>query len=547
MFKKIILFISLICSLRVYSVPYEGSKILIVGSSSLANLAGQEVAKRGGNVFDVAVTVGLVMTVTNPHNASFGGGGFALLSTKDKVEVLDFRERAPAATHEKYYLNKPKKASTLGGTAVGVPGVAAGLWAIHSKYGKLKWKTLFRRALEYAKNGVQVSGYIANRIQSSSKNFNEESKNVFLKKDKTFYKPGDILVQNRLFSVLKKYQQFGPKAFYEGKIAEDIVNTVKAEKGHLDLVDLKEYSVRWLKPLKAKFKGYDVYLMPPPSSGGYVIKTALGLADHVKPEQYGALSVNELHFLGEIFKASFRGRSLLGDPDYHANPFNMLFSDEYLSQLKSKINLKKISSFKPLLDKKYKESKETTHFNVMDKQGNAVSLTVTLNGTFGSGVTTKKFGITLNNEMDDFTTRPGQANMFGLVQGMGNAVQAGKRPLSSMSPTIVKKGKQVLMSLGAPGGPRIISGVFQVLYRVLVSNFNVDEAIQAPRVHHQFLPDTLFIDKHKHSPDVLKALAKKGHKIKSGWMGRVNAIYLNHKNNLEASFDARGEGSVAGY
>ncbi len=544
--KKVFLIITLFVGANTLAVPYEGSKILIVGASPLANIAGEEIAKKGGNVFDVAVTMGLVMTVTNPQNASLGGGGFALISSNNNVDVLDFREKAPVKTNKDYYIKKIKTASTIGGTAVGVPGFAAGLWAIHQKYGKIKWKKLFKRALEHSKNGIQVSGYLSNKIRNSSKIFSDET-NKLLKNKKNFYKPGEILKQRKLHKVLYKFRNLGPKAIYEGQVAKDIVNTVQKHNGHMNLSDLKNYKVRWLKPLKAKFKGHEVYLMPPPSSGGYVIKTALHLIEKLEPNKFGTLSVNEFHLLGEIFKASFRGRSLMGDPDFHKNPLDKLFSERFLNDLESKIKVQKVAKFKPMNEKKFIESKETTHFNVMDKNGNAISLTVTLNGSFGSGVSTKKYGITLNNEMDDFTTRPGEANMFGLVQGSGNHVEPGKRPLSSMSPTIVKKDGKVVMSIGAPGGPRIITGVIQAMYRVLVSNFDVDAAIQAPRVHHQFLPNNLFVDKNRFSPQVLELLNRKGHKLKPSWMGRVNAIYLNNKGNLESSFDSRGNGSSRGY
>lgn len=288
--------------------------------------------------------------------------------------------------------------------------------------------------------------------------------------------------------------------------------------------------------------------MPPPSSGGVIIRTALTLAERLKLREKKFLSVEELHLLAEIESRSFRGRLLLGDPDFHTNPLTYLNSKSQLEYLANSIDPHKATTLPPLSDSKpLSESSETTHMNVMDADGNAVAMTLTLNGDYGSGVVSDKFGIALNNEMDDFTTHPNTQNMFGLYQGQGNRVQPGKRPLSSMSPTLVEKNGQIIMAVGAPGGPRIISGVFQALYRILGQDMDIDRAVQAPRVHHQFMPDVLTVDRERFAPESLDGLRKLGHKIEERSVARVYVVKRNNAGILEGAFDSRGEGAAGGF
>ena len=291
-------------------------------------------------------------------------------------------------------------------------------------------------------------------------------------------------------------------------------------------------------------------MMPPPSSGGAVIKAAFELFERVGIEKQAPLSIDELHLLAEVLNRAFRGRALLGDPDFHENPFDRILSPAYLDEMARSIDIAKAVQLAPLVDKAFDDSNETTQFSILDADGNAISLTVTLNGSYGSGVVSEKYGISLNNEMDDFTTRPGEPNMFGLVQGYGNRVQPGKRPLSSMSPTLVEKDGRIVMTLGAAGGPRIISSVIQTIYRVLVTGLDLDRAVQFPRVHHQFLPNKLYLDEFKFSPEVVAGLQQRGHETvaqQPSYLGRIKAVRLNQKNYLEAAYDNRSEGAVGGY
>jgi gamma-glutamyltranspeptidase/glutathione hydrolase len=547
---RLLCFILVMFVTAAQAVPGEGTRIMISAPSDYAVDAGKAAFAKGGNLIDVAVAVGLTLAVTNPSNASLGGGGFALLSMGDSVEVLDFREAAPAATSPEFYLELEKDASWNGGTAIGVPGVAAGLWALHQKHGKLEWSTLFDTAMTLAQDGVEFSGTESRYSETQKERLNPAGLKHFFKTPEQHYQPGDILKQPALAQALQLLREQGADGFYRGEVARDIAATVQANGGVITTEDLAAYRVRWLQPLQTEFKGYKLYMMPPPSSGGAVIKAAFELFDRVEIQQQQPLSVDELHLMAEVLNRAFRGRALLGDPDYHDNPFDTILADSYLDEMAQSIDKSRAFQLPPLEDKALDDSNETTQYSILDAEGNAISLTVTLNGSYGSGVVSKKFGISLNNEMDDFTTRPGEANMFGLMQGHGNRVQPGKRPLSSMSPTLVGKDGRIVMTLGAAGGPRIISSVIQTIYRVLVTGLDIDRAVQFPRVHHQFLPNKLYMDEYKFSPEVVAGLQQRGHETveqRPSYLGRIKAVRLNDKNYLEASFDNRSEGAVGGY
>lgn len=526
------------------AIPQQGHQIMAAGPSPYMIHAVEDVAQAGGNVADATVAAALTLAVTSPYYAALGGGGFAMMKLGEKVEVLDFRETAPKASDEQFFAQRPATASTLGGAAVGVPGVPAGLWALHKKYGKLPWKRLFQYPLKLAEAGFRVSGEWAENTREELENFNASGRHHFAKSEGTAYRPGELLRQVALAQALIELRNKGPSGFYEGAVAVDLVKTVSASGGVVALADLKNYKVRWLEPLTTDFKGHKIYLMPPPSSGGVVLRTAFQLADKLDLAKQAAFSVNELHLVGEILYRSFRARVLLGDPDFHKNPLSHLASPAYLTELSSGVRMDKATTL-PALKELVTESTQTTHFSIVDSKGQAVALTVTLNGNYGSRVVSERFGIALNNEMDDFTTRPGTANMFGLVQGPGNNVQAGKRPLSSMSPTLVEKDGQIILAVGSPGGPRIISAVFQALYRHLVTGLDVDLAIQSPRVHNQFMPNKLYLDQLRFSPEIVTGLSKKGHQVEFGGVGKV---YMVHRlgDTLEGAFDNRGEGAAGG-
>ncbi len=549
-YQILVFVIAILIAWSALAVPGEGTRIMISAPSAYAVEAGKAVYRKGGNLIDVAVAVGLTLGVTNPSNASLGGGGFALVSMGEGAEVLDFREMAPAATSPDFYLAREKGASWNGGAAIGVPGVAAGLWALHQKYGKLKWPELFSAALLLAENGIEFSGTESRYSETQKSRFNAAGIRHFYKSASQHYQPGDLLQQPALAEALKLLRDQGPSGFYTGAVARDIAETVQAAGGVITAEDLGNYRTRWLKPLETEYNGHKLYMMPPPSSGGAVIKTAFELFDAVDIKRHKPLSIDEIHLMAEVLNRAFRGRALLGDPDFHDNPFDNILSQAYIGEMAKSIDITKTVQLDPLRDQGVDDSTETTQFSILDAAGNAITLTVTLNGSYGSGVVSEKFGISLNNEMDDFTTRPGEPNAFGLVQGYGNRVQAGKRPLSSMSPTLVEKDGKIVMSLGAAGGPRIISSVIQTIYRVLVTGLDIDRAVQFPRVHHQFLPNKLYMDEFKFSPEVVAGLRQRGHETveqRPGYLGRIKAVRLNDKNYLEASYDNRSEGAVGGF
>ncbi|MEM7561740.1 MAG: gamma-glutamyltransferase, partial [Pseudomonadota bacterium] len=493
------------------AVPAEGTRIMISAPSSYAVNAGKEIHAKGGNLIDVAVTVGLALSVTNPSNASLGGGGFALISMGEGVQVLDFRESAPAATSPDFYVNLPKGASWNGGTAVGVPGVAAGYWAMHQRYGSLPWTDLFKAAMRLADEGIEFSGTESRYLEPQKKRFNPAGFKHFFKDETRHYLPGDLLKQPALAKALKMLRDQGPDGFYRGAVAKDIADSVQAAGGVITEQDLNDYQVRWLKPLETWFNGHRLFTMPPPSSGGVVIQSAFEIFNRIDIQKEKALSLNETHLMAEVLNRAFRGRALLGDPDYHDNPFSQILSSDYLDRMAASIDPSVSVQLEPLQQEPLDDSNETTQFTILDAEGNAISLTITLNGSYGSAVVSDAFGISLNNEMDDFTARPGEPNAYGLVQGLGNTVEPGKRPLSSMSPTLVAKDDKIVMALGAAGGPRIISSVIQTIYRVLVTDLDIDRAVQFPRVHHQFLPNKLYMDEYKFSPEIIAGLQRRGH------------------------------------
>lgn len=523
------------------AVPFEGHKIMIAGPSPIAAEVGHQIFKQGGNVTDVTVAVGFALSVTSPYFAALGGGGFSLAKLGGEVEALDFRETAPAATSKDYFKTLDKEASITGGHAVGTPGFVAGLWELHRKHGKLPWSRLVRPAIALAQEGFPVSGEWV-KLTNEEKSRFSVGHAVFMES----LKPGDVFKQPGLARALSAISRHGIKGFYEGIVAADVVSAVHEAGGRMTLEDLKTYKVRALKPMVAEFAGHQIYLMPPPSSGGVVIATALKLIEKLGLKTKAYLSADELHMLAEIEARAFRGRGLLGDPDFVKNPVAYLTSDAYVTELAGSFRAAKSVKLKPLASGDIKESDQTTHYSVMDGDGNTIALTVTLNGFYGSGVVTKKFGIALNNEMDDFTTKSGEANQFHLIQGEANTVSPGKRPLSSMSPTIVVKDGQTVMSLGSPGGPRIISAVLQVLYRSLVTGLDLDMAVQAPRLHHQFDPDKLRMEKQRFSPEIFEMLRKKGHTVEEGSVAKVYAIKKRSDGVIEGAFDSRGEGGAAG-
>jgi gamma-glutamyltranspeptidase / glutathione hydrolase len=452
-----------------------------------------------------------------------------------KTNFIDFREKAPAAATRDMYLDelgKPTRDSLVGWRAPGVPGTVRGLELAHKKYGKLPWAKLVAPAVRLASTGFPVSYALSQSLKNEMTvkllGLSPESKRIFLKGG-AFHDPDDKLVQPELGKTLARIAASGSKDFYEGVTAKIFAEQMARNGGLITLADLKSYQAVERKPLQGSYKGYGVITAPPPSSGGIGILQMMGMLEGSGYEKSGPESASSIHYLAEAMRRYYADRSeYLGDPDFVKVPVFGLLQPSYTKRLRETIDREKatpsaqVRPGRPILG----ESSETTHFNVVDTAGNAVALTYTLNGGFGNGVTVPGLGFLLNNEMDDFSAKPGSPNLFGLVQGEANAIQPGKRPLSSMTPTILTKDGELFMVVGAPGGSRIITAVLQVILNVVDFGMNVQDAVDAPRFHHQWLPDRLEFERGI-SPDTLALLAAKGHKIEISRpqvLARVEAI-----------------------
>lgn len=532
---------------------------MVVAQEPLATDVGVEVLRKGGNAVDAAVAVAFALAVTHPFAGNLGGGGFLLLRTADgrTTTFVDFREKAPEKATRDMYLDssgKPTRDSLVGWRAAGVPGTVRGLELAHKKYGSKPWAQLVRPAIRLARNGFPVSYILSNQLRSEMTvkllgGF-PESKKIFLK-DGAFYEPDELLVQRDLAATLERIAKHGARDFYEGETARKLAAEMEKNGGLITAADLKAYQAVERKPLTGTYKGYDIITAPPPSSGGIGILQMMGMLENSGYEKSGAGSAATYHYLAETMRRYYADRSeYLGDPDFFKVPVSGLLRREYIEHWRNSIDRERATpsdSIKPGNPAR-EESAETTHFNIVDAQGNAVALTYTLNGGYGNGVTVPGLGFLLNNEMDDFSAKPGSPNLFGLIQGESNAIQPGKRPLSSMTPTIVVKDGKPFLLVGAPGGSRIITAVMQVILNIIDFKMNPQDAVDFPRIHHQWLPDRLEFETGV-SPDTLALLQSKGHNVevsKPVVLARVEAILLDGKW-IQGGTDGRSNGKAAGF
>ena len=542
LFKRV-LYLSLCLSVfPVYGASFKGEQFVVSGPSPHLVQIVKKIHKKGGNIFDMAVAGALSLSVTHPYYVSLACGGFAVLKNSGKIRALDFREVAPKETREAFYSENYKLSSLVGGAASGVPGFIAGLVSLHEAHGKLPWKTLVAPSIKLASSGFPVSKIWSQYTKKAHKKFNSSGKEFFFKKDGTPYKPRQKIKQPQLASALRLIQSQGKKSLYGGAIGKDIVETLKKEGGVMTVEDLKSYRERWLEPVSYPFEHYTIYSMPLPSSGGIILGRALGLVKKQLPNFKSPYSIEEFHLLGEILSRAFSPRISMGDIRFSEKLKKRWLSENSIDQINKTIDKHRVRSFQWK-----KEPKETTHFSIINNQDQAIAITLTLNGRYGSQVVTEKYGIVMNNQMDDFNTIPEKANLYGLIQGKKNSVTPGKRPLSSMTPTLIEKNGKVIMAIGGVGGPMIISSVFQSIYRYLVHKFSIDQAIQAPRIHHQFQPKTLFYEKSKMRPSLLTQLRKKGHTVKEiPYIGFVFGVVKNPDGSLEGAYDNRTEGATGG-
>ncbi|OOF54634.1 gamma-glutamyltransferase [Rodentibacter genomosp. 2] len=514
--------------------PVYAKNGIVASEQAIATQVGVEILKQGGNAVDAAVAVGFALAVVLPNAGNIGGGGFMVLHNEKTGEdfALDFRETAPLKASRDMYLDANGQVedgkSLFTHFAVGVPGTVAGMELALQKWGTMPLHKVLEPAIKLAEEGFPVSQTLANLLDTEKDVLGkwQSSRKIFFKNDRTLA-AGEPLIQKDLANSLKLIAKEGAKAFYEGEIAEKIVQEMKQHNGLISLEDMRNYQAIERRPIVGNYRGYKIVTMPPPSSGGIHLVQLFNMLENYPLNEFGANSAKTIHYLAESMKLAYADRSeYLGDPDFVKIPVSGLTSKNYANSLIQNIRenyARPATEIKPGKPQPY-ESDQTTHYSVMDNAGNAVAVTYTLNLNFGSGIVAEGTGILLNNEMDDFSAKPGVANAFGLIGGDANAIEAKKRPLSSMTPTIVLKDNKPWLVTGSPGGARIITTVLQSISNTIDHNMNPAEAIVAPRIHHQWLPDELRIEEGI-SPDTLALLTAKGHKIKlKAPMGRVQII-----------------------
>jgi gamma-glutamyltranspeptidase / glutathione hydrolase len=532
---------------------------MVASVSEIASTVGADVLRHGGNAVDAAVAVGLALAVLWPPAGNLGGGGFMLIRLANgTATTIDYREMAPAAARRNTYLDEKgdytAESSTYGHRAAAVPGTVAGLAYALEKYGTMKWAEAAEPAHRLAAQGFPVWRQLELSLKGASQQLSRspETRRIFLRNGRP-YEEGEIFIQPELAGTFERMIEQGPREFYEGKTAQLVESGMRSAGGWITVRDLKNYKVLEREPLRANYRGYEMITMPPPSSGGVAMIEMLNVLERYDLKGMGSGSSLATHVLVEAMRRAFADRAqFLGDPDFVKVPVKGLASRAYGDKLAASIDLGHASSPEEIGhgDPAAYESDQTTHFTVVDREGNVVANTYTLNDSYGSKITVEGAGFLLNNEMDDFAAKPGTPNAYGLVQGEANAVQAGKRPLSSMTPTVVLKEGRLWFALGSPGGPTIINSVTQVVINVIDHGMNMQEAIDAPRVHHQWLPDHIVYEPYGLAPDVIRRLRTMGHKLvdRPYYMGDVEAVMIEDKTGVRlGASDPRLDGRAVGY
>ena len=482
----------------------ESKNGMVTTQHFLATKVGEKILNQGGNAYDAAIAVGFTLAVVLPRAGNIGGGGFMVMhdSITNQNYSIDFREMAPAKSFTNMYLNEDgsfndSKLSTFGYLASGVPGTVAGFWEVHQKFGSLDWELLLEDAIYYAENGFEITPYMGDMLSEYKEKLSyfEPTNKIFMKHNPDF--TGRTLLQKDLANTLKLIATKGKDGFYKGKIAKKIANQMHANGGLITEDDLINYKPQWRKPLISDYRDNKIITMGPPSSGGVHIVQMLNILENYDLQEIGHNTTDYINLLAEVMKYAYADRSRhLGDPDFFDVPISEITNKNYAKSIKNKIKIGESTPSSKILPGSFddNESIETTHFSVADKNGNVVSSTYTLNSTFGSGVTIEGTGILMNNEMDDFSAAPGIPNQFGLLGAEANEIQPKKRPLSSMTPTIVMKDNELFFTTGSPGGSRIISAVLQSILNIVDFEMNLEEANKSKRIHHQWQPDILQIE-----------------------------------------------------
>ena len=528
----------------VVSARIEGSRI------------GIEILKKGGNAIDAAVATGFALAVCYPEAGNIGGGGFMVIRTVDSnADVIDFREKAPVRASRDMYLDASGNVvvglSTDTHLASGVPGTIDGFLSAHSKYGKLPLKDVIQPAIDLAEKGFPVTENQAKLLNNSRKEFIARNirRPAFVKD--SLWKEGDTLKQPELASTLKLIRDKGHDGFYSGRTAELLIREMKRDNGIISDQDLKEYKSVWRKPLAGYYRGYKIISAGPPSSGGITLLQLLGMTENYPLKDWGFHSTNTIHLMTEAERRAFADRAEFpGDPDFVSIPVRELLNKRYLAERMKSFNISKASLSSDIFhgSPESYESDETTHYSVVDATGNAVSTTTTLNGYFGNCIVVDSAGFLLNNQMDDFSVKPGFPNMYGLVGGEANSIKAGKRMLSSMTPTIVEKEGKLFLVIGSPGGSTIATSVYQVIVNTIDFGMNIQDAVDAGRFHHQWLPDVIVYEENSLDNITVRKLQSMGHTLKTrSAIGTVNAIMMLPGGIIAGGADRRGDNASSGF
>ena len=532
----------------------------VVSARKDASDIGLEIMKKGGNAFDAMIGVQLALSVSHPTAGNIAGGGFMVYKLKDGTDgTLDFRETAPSGSSENMYQDKDGNVisglSSLGGLAVGVPGTISAIFEIHERFGTLSIEDLFMPSIELAENGYIVTKYLEDELNEKRDVFTEiNGKNSLYSKK---YKPGDTIINNAYAETLRKIMTEGKDGFYRGKVAEDMIETIEGKGGIMTMQDLSDYNSVWRDPVRFKYKDYDIISMSFPSSGGVILGQMMKAIEKFDLSKIKHNSPKYVQLLTEIERRAFADRSdLMGDPDFMNLPVYEFMNESYVEDRMKNFSWEKATPSSEVKPGKviFNESYETTHFSIIDKDGNSVSVTTTLNNSFGSKVFVEKSGFFLNNEMDDFSSKPGYPNFFGVIGSEANSIQPNKRMLSAMTPTIVLKNEKPHLILGSPGGPSIITSVFQTILNVIEYEMNVNEAVSSPRFHHQWYPDLIVMEKEAYSNELDSILKDKNYLIvklpieeetlgvyKRSDIGAVDAILINDNGKVFGGADLRRE------
>ena len=527
------------------AVGYNG---MVVSSNKYASDIGIEILKKGGNAIDAAVGVSFALAVVHPGAGNIGGGGFMVIRTADgKVTTIDFREKAPSAAFKDMFLDDSlnviagKSWSTS--LASGVPGSVSGMWLAHQKFGSINWGDIIRPSIKLAQYGFNLDAlncsYLNSDYYKAFLSNDIESKNIFTKNEP--FKIGEIFYQTDLANTLRKIAFSGSKGFYEGETAKNIVKCMKRTGGIITEDDLKKYQAIERKAIQFEYKGYKIHSMPPPSSGGVALAGILNQLENIDLQSIPYHSAEYIHYLVESERNVYADRSVfLGDSDFNDIPIDELISDNYSKTRWSEIDLKNARISENLKEGKLNhfESEETTHYSVVDKWGNAVSVTTTINGWFGNGIVVDNSGFLLNNEMDDFSSKPGHPNKYGLIGNKLNSIAPNKRMLSSMSPTIVENPDgDLFLVVGSPGGSTIITTVAQIILNVIDQNMSIKDAVEQSRFHHQWLPDVVYFEPLNFSKETLEAVKKRGHNIAyRRSIGEANCIKIDKLKDKELHY-----------